>query len=208
MKLPSRKKDLKSSLNVGTGTFFRWEVAAMWVWKVNIEQTERQSTQGLFPALFSSQRSQTFWKHQTTYGIIVSLTFKYPSVADLTVCQFFCSPSDMTYKWLLFWWLYLILDLRTRLLLLYIITWVMIFPLLSHYPIETALILDFIEGAVGVPPFSSTSGTSALSEFDLTESHNFTSYSWHASRITLKCFYEVSFYCFWLFAAFIAAEDS
>ena len=41
----------------------------------------------------------------------------------------------------------------------------MIFPLLSHYPIETALILDFIEGAVGVPPFSSTSGTSALSEF-------------------------------------------
>ena len=53
----------------------------------------------------------------------------------------------------------------------------MIFPLLSHYPIETALILDFIEGAVGVPPFSSTSGTSALSEFDLTESHNFTSYS-------------------------------
>ena len=152
-------------MNVGTGTFLRWELAAMWVWKVNIEQTERQSTQGLFPALFSSQRSQTFWKHQTTYGIIVSLTFKYPSVADLTVCQFFCSPSDMTYKWLLFWWLYLILDLRTRLLLLYIITWVMIFPLLSHYPIETALILDFIEGAVGVPPFSSTSGTSAQREF-------------------------------------------
>ena len=121
---PVEKKDLKSSLNVGTGTFFRWEVAAMWVWKVNIEQTERQSTQGLFPALFSSQRSQTFWKHQTTNGIIVPLTFKYPSVADLTIWQIFCSADDLTYKWLLLWWLYLILDLRTC-LLLNIITWVL-----------------------------------------------------------------------------------
>ena len=194
-------------MNVGTGTFSRWELAAMWVWKVNIEQTERQSTQGLFPALFSSQRSQTFWKHQTTNGTFVPLTFKYLSVADLKklpIANYFAQQVT----WLIndsfsggYTWFYI---------------WGRFFCYLSLYEYFD------ISTTVSVPDcFCSNFGfywrcrrCAAIleqqrhlrSEWVLSMWQNHTII--HLTRITLKCFYEVSFYYFWLFAAFISAEDS
>ena len=63
----------------------------------------------------------------------------------------------------------------------------LIFTPLSQYPIASALILDFIEGAVGVPPFSSSSGTSAQSECSrcdrITQLYILQSYTHHAKML-------------------------